>query len=78
VACGMSYVMLRCYVGWLRLSLCATWHGLGLTYVTCPMPCLNVTWHSLDLTYVPCGMFMLCLNAMWDGLDLGYVPHGMA
>ncbi len=56
VPCGMFYVMFQCHVGWFRPSICATWHGLGLIYVACPMPCLDATWHGLDLAYVPCGM----------------------
>ncbi len=46
----------------------AMWDGLGLTYVACPMPCLDAKWHSL--AYVPCGMSKLRLGAMWHGVCL--------
>jgi hypothetical protein len=56
VSCGMSYVLFKCHVEWLRPNLCAAWHGLRLAYVACHMPCLDATWHALNLANVPCGM----------------------
>jgi hypothetical protein len=83
----MSYVVPKCHVGWFRPSLCATWHGLGLTYVACPMPCLDAMWHGL--AYVPCGIYVRLkiatwhlwikpsISAMLHGLGLSYVRHVM-
>ncbi len=74
-------------MAWLKPSLCATWHGLGLTYVPCNMfyvmakchvgwlrPSLCATWHGLGLAYMTCPMF--CINVTWHGL--AYVPCGMS
>jgi len=55
-------------VGWLRPSLCATWHGLSLAYVACFMFCLDATWHGLSLN----------IDAMSHGLGLTYVSHVMS
>ncbi len=76
-------------MAWLKLSLCATWHGLGLTYVPCGMfyvklkchvgwfkPSLCATWHDLGPAYVAC--LLPCLDVTWHGLDLAYVPCGIS
>jgi hypothetical protein len=34
----------------------STWHGLALTYVACPMSCLDAMWDGLNTAYVPHGM----------------------
>jgi hypothetical protein len=78
---GLNHAMChvnRFHVAWLRFNLCATWHGLGLTYVACGMfyviPC--GMWHVLCCTMCHVACPIVC--AMWDGLDLAYVPYGMA
>jgi hypothetical protein len=68
-------------MAWLKPSVCATWHGLGVTYVPCGMssvvlrchvgrlkPSLCATWHGLGLAHVACPMSYI--YATWHGLDL--------
>jgi hypothetical protein len=67
VPCAMLYVMFKCHVGWLKPSLFATWHGLGLAYVAYLMPCLDATWHGLNLAHVPCHSLA---SVTWHGLGV--------
>jgi len=68
----------RWHMAWLKPSVCATWHGLGVTYVPCSMssvilkchvgrlkPSLCATWHGLGLAHVACPIY-----ATWHGVDL--------
>jgi hypothetical protein len=67
VPCGMSYVVFRCHVRWLRPNICGMSYALPKCHMVWPKPNICAMWHVIALLMYRVTWLKFSIGAMWHG-----------